>query len=117
MHPVQTEVVHQVLVEMGQVCYVVQPIRHVRGTKTRVLGNDHVMALRQRFHERKPALRSGGAMQKKQGLTLTPTHESNAASGDCLKCLPVRHDGLGLLVIAARLPIGEFANLRKSVHL
>jgi hypothetical protein len=56
-------------------------------------------------------------MQKKQGLTLTPTHESNAASGDCLKCLPVRHDGLGLLVIAARLPIGEFANLRKSVHL
>jgi hypothetical protein len=75
------------------------------------------MALRQRFHERQPALRSGGAMQKKQGLTLTPTHESNAASGDCLKCLPVRHVGLGLLVNAALLPMGEFGHLQKSVHL
>ena len=45
MYLVKAKVIHQVSVEMGEVCDVVEPLRHFGGTKPWVFRNDHVMAL------------------------------------------------------------------------
>ena len=54
MEPVEAERLDEVEIEIGKVAELIEPVRRVGAAETRMLRHDHVVALRQRLHERQP---------------------------------------------------------------
>ena len=82
MHLIEAERLDEVEIEIGEVGKLIEPVRRVGPAEAGMIRHDHVIALRQRRHERQPGAGPARAMQEQQRRALAAAHDIHRTIGD-----------------------------------